>query len=134
MKKLIHFLGMFLSLALVAANGADRPPAEPNREEGATRLQEMFEELELTIDQKAQLAPILEKEARDLQALRDDTSLRRGQKLRRARTIAEAASRQVRALLTPEQERKYDEFRAEMREKLKERAKERRDTDRDQGK
>lgn len=127
----IHFILRIVTLSLAltgtAAVAADRPTADDSPSGGDGRLQELAAELALTDEQKEQIVPILEKERADLKALREDTSLRRIQKARRAKTINEKAAGQIRALLTPEQQEKYDALRSEMRKKAKERLKARRE-------
>jgi Spy/CpxP family protein refolding chaperone len=123
-------LAMLLALAgwwpgATTADAADQPTAPAPQGEVATKLQEIAERLELTEEQKTQIAPILQKEIADLKVLRDDTSMRRGQKARRLQEISDTAGGQIRALLTPEQQEEYDKLRDEMREKLKARLKER---------
>lgn len=123
-------LGVLLALAgwwlgATTTSAADQPTAGPEAGELAAKLQEIAGRLDLTDEQKAQIAPILQKEIADLKALRDDTTMRRGQKARRAKEINDTASGQISALLTPEQQKEYEVLRAEMREKLKTRVKER---------
>lgn len=97
------------------------PPAHP-------RFDELAQKLGLNDEQKAQIKPILEKEAADLRALRDDDSLRRGQRIRKARGIMKSSTEEIRAHLTPEQQKQFDQLReerkAQMREKMKERREE----------
>jgi protein CpxP len=123
-------LALLLALAgwwpgAATAAAADQPTAPAPQGEVATKLQEISARLELTEEQKTQIAPILQKEIADLKVLRDDTSLRRGEKARRLKEISDTASEQIRELLTPDQQTEYDKLREEMREKLKARLKER---------
>jgi Spy/CpxP family protein refolding chaperone len=129
MKNLIPLIALAAALSGPAALAADQAPGpNPDRQAQAReRFQAMLDELDLSDDQKAQITPILQKEGDDLKALRDDTSLTRMQRMRRARDINQAASKEVRALLTPDQQKKYDEIRAEAREKAREKMKERRE-------
>ncbi|MFT3830000.1 MAG: hypothetical protein QM691_09885 [Opitutaceae bacterium] len=114
---------------------APAPAAEPTpapattataQAEFVSRLQETIAQLDLTADQKAKIAPVLQQEAVELRALKADASLRRMQRLRQFREINQKASDQIRALLTPEQQTKYDELRAAARAEMKQRMKERR--------
>ncbi len=108
---------------------ADQPASAAEHGSLQSRMQEIVDQLQLTPEQKAQLAPIVEKEAADLQALRDDNSLTRMQRARRARAINNNARKEIRALLTPEQQKTFDEIRAETRARMKEKRKERRSTE-----
>jgi hypothetical protein len=121
MKKFINSLAFALTLTGTLVTAADKP----TREDAQARLQEIGNQLQLTDDQKARITPILQQEAADLKALRDNTALKGRYKLRRAQSIAETASQQVRALLTSEQQPKYDALRAEQKAKRKEQFKER---------
>jgi Spy/CpxP family protein refolding chaperone len=114
-----------LLFAFIVFGTAGDQPSSPAAGEGAAKLQQIAERLQLTDEQKAEIAPILEQEWADLKALREDTSLRRMQRARRAKEITDTASKQIRAILTPEQQPEYDALRAEMRDKLKAKAKER---------
>jgi Spy/CpxP family protein refolding chaperone len=124
MNKTAVFLSLLLLLPLSPLAAADRPMAEDNAEK-REQWQAMFAELNLTDEQKAAIAPIMQKQAEDLRALRDDTSMRRFAKARKAKQINDHASRQVRAVLSPEQQTAYEKIRAEARAAMKERAKER---------
>lgn len=121
MKRFINSLAFALTLTGTFVGAADKPA----RENVQARLQEIAQQLELTEEQKAQITPILQQELVDLKALRDNTALGRRYKLRRAQSIVETASRQVRALLTAEQQPKFDAWRAEQKEKRREQFKER---------
>lgn len=125
---------ILLSLALVAATTtavpvfAAEPPPPPAAGHGefGAKLQEIVAQLGLSDEQKSKIAPILQQEGADLRAVREDASLRRLQKARRAREINQKASEQIRALLNPDQQKKYDELRAAAREEMKQKMKERR--------
>jgi Spy/CpxP family protein refolding chaperone len=117
---------IFVALcAVVPAIRAADDEAPSASEPAAPRLDELAQKLNLTDEQKAQIAPILQKEAADLKALQGETSMRRMQKLRKLRDIANAASKEIRALLTPEQQTQYDEMCAEAKKKIKEAARNR---------
>jgi Spy/CpxP family protein refolding chaperone len=127
MKKLTTIL--LVTLAFVGltspATSADSAPPEESAPEWRERWEEMVAELQLSEEQKAEIAPILRRQAEQLRALRDDTSMRRGAKARRLKAINDEASRQIRAQLDPQQQARYDELRANARRAMKERLKER---------
>ncbi|AJE03881.1 hypothetical protein [Geobacter pickeringii] len=83
----------------------------------AERLQRMTRHLGLTDDQKAKIQPILEEEAKELKALRDDTSLSRSQKRDKLHEIRTRCHDRIREMLTPEQQKKMDEMREKARER-----------------
>ncbi len=126
MKSSILLLCFALAGATTMAPAAEPAPAAASPVEPAVRLQELSARLDLTADQKTKITAILRQEAADLRVLKDDSSLRRLQRLRRAREVNQKAAEQIRALLTPEQQPKYDELRASARAELKQRLKERR--------
>ena len=121
MKRFISSLALALTLSGPFVTAAD----QPTREDAQARLQEIVSELQLTEEQKAEITPILRQELADLKALRENTALKGRYKLRRAQQIAEAASQQVRALLTAEQQPRYDAWREEQKAKRKTQFKER---------
>lgn len=126
MKQFIHSFALAITLTSGLCAAADRP----SQETSLARLQEMVDQLDLTEAQKTQLAPVVSHQARELRTLHENKALKPRHKLKRAREINEAASAQIRALLTPAQQEKYDTLRAEnkahMRTQLQERRKERR--------
>ncbi|HLP06935.1 MAG TPA: hypothetical protein VK178_02125 [Opitutaceae bacterium] len=130
MKVTTSLLSLAILASTVSARAVEPVPTPtataPVPGELASRLQDITAQLNLTEDQKAKIAPILKQEAADLRALKEDTSQRRMQRLRRFREINQKASEQIRALLTPEQQPKYDELRAAARAEMKQRMKERR--------
>lgn len=126
MKQFILILTLALPLSGLTAVAADQPATqEGKRAKARDHLQQVVDQLELTDDQRAAIAPIMQQQMIDLKALRDDSSLRRLQRARKAKAINETASAQIRALLTPDQQTKYDALRAEMKDEMKARAKER---------
>jgi Spy/CpxP family protein refolding chaperone len=83
--------------------------AQPNG--GAQKFREVVQQLQLTPDQTRQLIPILRAEAPKLQAIKNDPSLSRIEKLQRLRAIHEESNPQVKAILTPEQYQQLQEMR-----------------------
>jgi len=93
----------------------ETPPAEEGREFGPgdasgakERLQTLAQELNLTAEQKEKIGSLLQQQVEQARALRDDASLSRRQKLKKVKAMREEGRAQVRALLTPEQQAKYD--------------------------
>lgn len=112
---------------VVAQEPVPAPPAAaPDRGDFASRLQDIAAQLDLSDEQRAKIRPILEQEAADLRVLQADSGLEPGRKLRRFRSINQRASDRVRVLLTPDQQKKYDELRAALRAEMRRRARERR--------
>ncbi|RNC73260.1 MAG: hypothetical protein ED859_00700 [Desulfuromonadales bacterium] len=92
-------------------------PGKKQAMDPAERLRRMEKHLGLTEEQKGTIKPILDEEAKELKALREDTSLSRDQKREKLQTLRTKYHDQITQVLTPEQKKKADA----MREKAKER-------------
>ncbi len=123
MKNQLKFTSLLLTAALAALPVLNAQPAEnqaPARERGpggpggrgGPNLQMIAEELGLSADQKAKLAPVIKHQAEQMQAIRQDESLSREQRMEKARGIREAGRKDIEAVLTPEQVKKFDDLRA----------------------
>jgi hypothetical protein len=122
MKRIVYTIAIVMSLSGAAAVAAETP----SREEALARWQAIAEQLALTEEQKEQIAPIVKQQAIDLKAVHDNTALRPRHKVKRARAISESASTKIRALLTPEQQVKYDTLREEQKARMREQFQQRR--------
>lgn len=122
-KTIITVLSLLLAGLASAASFARADDGELRSEHPG--LEKFVTELNLSEEQKAAIGPILKKQAEDFRALQADTSMRRMQKLRRAKDINAKASKEIRAHLDPEQQKKYDTMRAEMKEEMRSRLKDR---------
>lgn len=76
--------------------------------------------LSLTEDQKARLKPMIADRQQQMLALRDDTSTKGRQKMKKMQDIMSSSDTKIRATLTPEQQKKYADMEAEQKEKMKE--------------
>jgi Protein of unknown function (DUF3604) len=84
-----------------------------------TQLSNQFSiELGLTAEQKQQIVPILEAEVKQLMALGKDTSLTGVQKVKQLRELGSSFDGQIKPLLNPEQQQKFDAARDAMRERV----------------
>lgn len=83
-------------------------------------LQMLSEKLNLTDDQKAKLKPILEDQAQQMKAVRDDTSLSQEQKKAKKKALHESFHDQINGVLAPEQQTKWKQMKPETMEKHKE--------------
>lgn len=101
-------LGTTLALAQDATTPAPpaQNPATGRQQMGgspANRLQHMAQQLNLTDAQKAKIKPILQDEAQQLKALRNDMSITRQQFRDKIQEIRQATRAKIEPILTPEQ-------------------------------
>jgi Spy/CpxP family protein refolding chaperone len=109
LKTFITFIGLALAVAAPAVRAqSDAPAAAPETKKHEhsggkhDRVQELADRLSLTDAQKTQVAAIYKDQEDALKALSAD------EKKTKSREITEAHRAQVRALLTPEQQTKFD--------------------------
>ena len=120
MKTLRKFVPFFLilTMAAVPALRAEDAPAdkpEQKRERGpggrGPNLEQLAQDLNLTDDQKTKLGPILKEQMKKMQELRKDESLSQDQRREKGRTLREESQKEIEAVLTPEQAKKFAEMR-----------------------
>lgn len=109
-----------LLFGLAAALTARPALAQEHPATTESRLEEMSKQLNLTDDQKAKLKPILQDEEQQLQAVYNDTSLSHEQKMAKAKEIREAHKSQINNVLTPDQQKNWEEMKKKPREKKSE--------------
>lgn len=79
------------------------------------RMDWLAKQLNLTDDQKTKLQPIFENEASQMRAVRDDTSLNPDQRRAKMKQIRESTRPQIDAVLTPEQQQKFQQLQEQRR-------------------
>jgi Spy/CpxP family protein refolding chaperone len=126
---LLLALGSTLALApLTRADGTapatpatPATPAESPRHERRERMREhredMAKALGLTDDQKARTKAVNQQEKDALKAVKDDTTLTPDQRKQKASGIRKNFADQRKAILTPEQQKKADELKAQAKER-----------------
>ena len=82
------------------------------------RLEAVAKQLHLTHEQERQLLPILRAEEPKLQAIKNDPSLSRVERLQRLREIHDESNPQVKAILTPTQYQQLQVMRQKRRAQL----------------
>ena len=87
------------------------------------RLMAVGKQLHVTRKQAKQLMPILQAEEPKLQAIRNDRSLSRAEKLQRLQAVHEQSDPQVKAILTPQQYQQLQVIRQQRRAQLMQAAK-----------
>jgi periplasmic protein CpxP/Spy len=88
----------------------DRMDHKRHMDDPQAHLDHMSRMLNLTDDQKAKIKPILEDSTKQMQQLRQDTSLSEQDRHAKMRSIKENTHTQIRQVLTPEQQAKMDEM------------------------
>ena len=76
-------------------------------------LKMLTEKLGLTEAQQTQLKPILEARKKEMGAVREDKSLDKDARWAKVAEIFKAYQPKIRAILTPEQQKKFDEMKEE---------------------
>lgn len=87
------------------------PPAAGAKGQKMDRLKMMKEELGLTDAQVEKLRPIMREQTQAMAAVRNDTSLDQQAQRAKMREINQTYQPKVRAVLTPEQQAKFDAMR-----------------------
>jgi periplasmic protein CpxP/Spy len=77
----------------------------------AAKLEAISQQLNLTPEQKAKVLPILREEAPKVQAVKNDNSMSRMQKMNAVRAIHQQTDSQMKAILSPEQYQKLQAIR-----------------------
>jgi len=112
-----------LAAAVIAAPAVRADEAKPEKRverrggPGGANLEQLAEQLGLSADQKAKLAPVLKAQAEKMRALREDQSLAREEKMEKMRAFRDEGNKAIEAVLTPEQTAKFHELREKMRER-----------------
>ena len=81
------------------------------------QLDRMTEALTLTADQQTAIKAILDQSMKDNMALRQDTSLSDDDRMAKMRSIREAQTAKIKAVLTDDQKTKYDAMMAAQRQR-----------------
>ena len=125
------FRWSILTILLIIATGlllvgqtspSPQTPSQAHESMGASaspdaHLQMLSEKLNLTEDQKAKLKPILQDQAQQLKAIRDDASLSPEQKTAKKKALHDTMHDQINAVLTPDQQEKFKQMKQEAMEK-----------------
>jgi protein CpxP len=82
-------------------------PPHPHMPSPQRMLKKLSDQVNLTDDQKAKILPILQAQADQMKALRDDTSLSDDDKHDKMHAITQSTRKQIGDLLTPEQKEKF---------------------------
>ena len=96
---------------------SEHGPGGPGRRNPGAMMERLAKELNLTADQQAKWKEIGEQERAAMAPIWNDKSLSRDDKRAKMKEVHEDYAAQRRAILTPEQQQKFDELLAKMRER-----------------
>ena len=109
----LAFCVSLVSTPLVSTSHAQQMPKARQQ-----RLMALGKQLHLTRKQAKQLIPILNAQEPQLQAIRNDQSLSRLEKLQRLHAVHDQSDPQVKAILTPQQFQQLQAIRQQRRAQL----------------
>jgi periplasmic protein CpxP/Spy len=112
MKLRIVALALSLCTPLVSTSYAQMPKSRQHR------LKALAKQLHITRKQAKQLLPILNAEEPQLQAIRNDPSLSRAEKLQRIWAVHDQSDSQIKSVLTPQQYAQLQAYRQQRRAML----------------
>ena len=126
MKKKYLFLSTLIALTISTPQILRAQDSAPQDHARKVRTPEevvamLDSKLSLTDEQKAQITPIIADRQQQLKAAASDGSTRRFKKARKMKSIYEDSDRRIKAVLTDDQKKKYEEIEQQMREQMKER-------------
>ncbi|HEY6152494.1 MAG TPA: hypothetical protein VIW07_02020 [Candidatus Udaeobacter sp.] len=108
MKNHSHLIISALSIAMFALLS---PASFAQKGAAMSKAQAVAQELNLTPQQKEKILPILIAEAPKVNAIKNDNSLTKIQKMQQVRTIHQQTDPQMKAILSPEQYQKLKQIR-----------------------
>ena len=108
MKNHGHLVIAALSVAMFALL---TPPSFAQKTDAMSKAQAIAQQLNLTPQQKEKILPILVGEAPKVNAIKNDNSLSRAQKMEQVRAIHQQTDPQMKAILSPQQYQKLKEIR-----------------------
>ena len=116
---LFCLLGMLTASVVAQDNGGNQPQADQGGQsehwrgrgmDPAKRTEMMTKELSLTSDQQPKVLDALKSEQSQMQKLHSDSSLSQEDRRAKMMDIRKSTNDQVRALLNPDQQKKFDEM------------------------
>jgi protein CpxP len=108
MKNYTHLVTSALSIAMFALLA---PSSFAQKGAAMSKAQAIAQQLNLTPQQKEKVLPILAAEAPKVQAIKNDNSLSKLQKIQQLKAIHQQTDPQMKAILSPEQYQKLKEIR-----------------------
>ncbi|HZS17340.1 MAG TPA: hypothetical protein VFA51_05340 [Candidatus Udaeobacter sp.] len=113
MKKNIHVFTAVVFVLLLAAltSNAQRAPAYAQNSGKLSKIEAISQQLQLTPQQKVKVLPILKAELPKVEAIKNDNSLGKIQKVQQIRAIHQQTDPQMKAILSPAQYQKLQAIR-----------------------
>jgi Spy/CpxP family protein refolding chaperone len=127
MKKLVVLSTLLLAMVTVSSALAQAPATATDASAGKTggksgkssgahkssgradaELADLSEKLNLTDNQKSKIKPILDDQTSKIHLLKKDSTLSKDDQKAKSKTIRDASSQNIRALLTPDQQKTFD--------------------------
>jgi periplasmic protein CpxP/Spy len=109
-----------MGTAAIAQDSSNTPPAQSGEQnehwhgrghmDPEKRTEMLTKHLSLTSDQQPKVLEILKSEQSQMQSLHSDSSLSQEDRRSKAMDIHKSSNDQIRALLTPDQQKKFDEM------------------------
>jgi len=109
--KALKYVLLVLALAAPIVSSvavAEETPKAGGKQAKGDRMKDMTEQLGLSEAQVAKIQPIVAEEGKALRALQQDSALAQEDKRGKMREIRQAHAAKIRAVLTPEQQAKFD--------------------------
>jgi len=118
--KLATVAVVLAAMGMAGPAAAQRPPGAPAGRPGGQMtpdsiLAKMSKRLNLTAAQKAKIKPMLQDEQKKMMDLMNDHSTPNDQKFAKMRTMRDTYQAKLKKTLTPDQQKKMDQWQAEMR-------------------
>jgi len=101
-----------LAVAQDSSNNQEQTAPEHGRRhfDPAKRTEMLTKQLNLTSDQQGKVLDVLKSEQSQMESLHSDTSLSQDDRRAKMMDIHKTSNDQIRALLTPDQQKKFDEM------------------------
>lgn len=112
--------------------GPPPPPAQGDQQPGAGRhmgrrpmpsvddqLKHLTKKLKLSDEQQTKLKPILEDQHKQMDQLREDSSLSRQDKFSKMQELRQNSDTQIKSVLDEDQQKNFDKMRAEQQDRMK---------------
>ena len=130
-------LAALFSVGFAASNAfgqdsQEAPPAQGDQQPGMGRnmgrrpmmsvddqLKHLTKKLKLSDEQQTKLKPILEDQHKQMDQLREDSSLSRQDKFSKMQDIRQSSDTQIKSVLNEDQQKNFDKMRAEQQDRMK---------------